>query len=91
MGVFDVNTCVHWNAPWYEWTSNTECLSCVKGNFLKYTASGGVVGTWTTITGSTATYNLFVKASYKEIYGDGSYANPFGNIVKVIEIYILIW
>ena len=85
MGVLDVNTCTQWNAPWYEWISNTECLSCAKGNFLEYTASGGVVGTWTTITGSTATYNLFVKASYEETNGDGSYANPFGNIVKAIS------
>ena len=85
MGVYDINTCTQWNAPCYEWTSNSECLSCTKGNFLQYTASGGVTGTWTTITGSTATYNLFIKASYEESNGDGSYANPFGNIVKAIS------
>ena len=85
MGVYDTNTCTQWSDPCYEWVSNSQCRSCTKGNFLQYTASGEVTGTWNTITGSTATYNLFVKASYEETYGDGSYANPFGNIVKAIS------
>ena len=85
MGVYDINTCTQWSEPCYEWISDSECLSCSEGNFLQYTASGAVTGTWTTITGSTAKYNLFVKASYEESNGDGSYANPFGNIVKAIS------
>ena len=85
MGVHDINTCIPWNAPWYEWTSDTKCLSCTKGNFLEYTTSGGIFGTWSTITGSIASYNLFVQAVYEETDGDGSYDNPFGNIIKAIS------
>ena len=85
MGVYDVNTCIQWNAPWYEWASNTECISWAKNYFLNYKTSGGVIGTWKAITKPKTTYNLFVKASYEETDGDGSYDYPFGNIVKAIS------
>ena len=85
MGVYDVNTWITWTSAWYEWVSVSSWLSWAKGKFLQYSSSGGVVGTWSIISGSGTTLNYFVKASYEETSGDGSYANPFGNIVKTIS------
>ena len=85
MGVYDINTWTTWTSPWYEWASPSDWLSWAKGMYLQYANKGGVKGTWNTISGSTIALNLFIKASYEETDGDGSYAKPFGNIVKAIS------
>ena len=85
MGVYDINKWTTWTSPWYEWASASDWLSWAKGKYLQYVDRGGVLGTWNIISGSTITLNLFIKASYEETDGDGSYANPFGNIVKAIS------
>ena len=85
MGVYDVNTWTTWTSPWYEWASPSDWLSCAKGYYLQYKKSNGVLGTWSAISGSDITLNLFVKASPEETNGVGSYSNPFGNIAKAIS------
>ena len=44
-----------------------------------------MLGTWISNSGLSTTIDLFVKPSYFETNGDGSYSNPFGNIVKALS------
>ena len=87
MGVYDNNTCASCGSSWYEWagTSSNQCLSWPKLNYLQFVTSGSILGTWVANTGLSTTIDLFVKPSYIETNGDGSYSNPFGNIVKALS------
>ena len=87
MGVYDNNVWASWESNWYEWagTSSNKCLSWPKSKYLLYGTSESIVGTWVANTGSPTIINLFVKPSYVETSGDGSYSNPFGNIVKALS------
>ena len=87
LGVYDNNVWTLWGSSWYEWVgqSSNQCLSLPKSNYLQFGTSGSILGTWVANTGSSTTINLFVKPSYVETNGDGSYSNPFGNIVKALS------
>ena len=86
-GIYDNNVCTSCGSSWYEWagTSSNQCLSCSKSSYLLFVNNGSILGTWISNTGTSATINLFVKPSYVETNGDGSYSNPFGNIVKALS------
>ena len=60
-------------------------MSWNKGFYLALTTAGGLSGTWNSITPQTQTIEIFVKASFVETAGDGTYDNPFGNIVKALS------
>ena len=86
-GVYNNNMCKTWDTNWYEWASEgaNGCLSWNKGSFLTLTSSGSVSGTCSSISTNTLELNIFVKAVYIETTGDGTYENPFGNIVKALN------
>ena len=86
-GVYDNNVWTSWGSSWYEWagSSSSQCLSWPKTKYLSLGSTGSKLGTWTTNTGTSTTINIFVKPSYVETTGDGSYSNPFGNIVKALS------
>ena len=86
-GVYEDNQWKSWDTNWYEWTSQgaSNCMSWNKGFYLALTTAGGLSGTWNSITPQTQTIEIFVKASFVETAGDGTYDNPFGNIVKALS------
>ena len=86
-GVYESNTCQSWDSSWYEWSNQgtNQWLSWNKGNYLLLSQTGGVLGLCTSLSSTTLTLNVFVKAVYVETSGDGSYSNPFGNIVKALS------
>lgn len=84
-GVYEENRCTKWNASWYEWANESACLSCPASQYLQLTFAGGVTGSCQAKTEPTSNLPIFVKAEYEEMTGDGSYGNPFGNLVKALS------
>ena len=86
-GVYDNNVWTSCTSSWYECSGSSinQWLSCPKSKYIAFVSAGSIVGTCTSNSGTSTTLNLFVKASYAESTGDGSYSNPFGNIVKALS------
>ena len=86
-GVYDNNVWTLCTSSWYECSgsSTSQWLSCPKSKYITFGSVGSIIGTCTSNSGTSTTLNLFVKASYTESSGDGSYSNPFGNIVKALS------
>ena len=86
-GVYENNVWTSCTSSWYECSGSSanQWLSCPKSKYITFGSAGSIVGTCTSNSGTSTTLNLFVKASYAESTGDGSYSNPFGNIVKALN------
>ena len=86
-GVYDNNVWTWCTSNWYECSgsSTSQWLSCSKSKYITFGSAGSIIGTCTSNSGTSTTLNLFVKATYIESTGDGSYSNPFGNIVKALS------
>ena len=61
---------------WLSWNAN---------KFLILSKTGGKLGIWDQKSQTPITLNLFIKASYIETSGNGTYQNPFGNLVKALS------
>lgn len=86
-GVYDINKWKQWSQEWFEWAGETNgyCLSWNQSNYLILTNPGEKLGEWVQKLNSAVALNLFIKASYTENNGDGTYQNPFGNIIKALS------
>ena len=86
-GVYENNLWQTCDSSWYEWSDQgtNKCISWNKEYYLSLSTAGGVSGSCTMMSSDIATIDMFVKAEYVETSGDGSYNNPFGNIVKALS------
>ena len=86
-GVYEDNVWETWDLSWFEWSDqgSSQCISWMTGFYLKLSSAESYLGTWNQISTDSISHDLFVKAEYVETTGDGSYDNPFGNIVKALS------
>lgn len=83
--MYEDNRCTEWGTNWYEWADESACLSCPASQYLQLAFAGGVTGSCQAKTEPASIFHIFVKAEYEETTGDGSYGNPFGNLVKALS------
>ena len=86
-GIYESNVWKSCDQRWYEWAENTSdnWLSCRNSMYLLLTNAGGKIGICENKTQAAFTLDIFVKASYIETSGDGTYSNPLGSIVKALS------
>ena len=83
--IVDKNQCTSWSSDCYECIDAKTCSSCQKGFYLLHKEPGLIGGQCMPSVQDTHTVNVFVKPEHVETTGDGTYANPFGHIVKALS------